>query len=375
MEMLFVIFALLMLYPYVIFPALVTLWSRLAGKKWEQRAITLPITLVISVHNEEKVLPEKLSNSLMLDYPKHMLEIMLVSDGSTDRTNAIISSCSQNDERVVLEAYPERKGKTACLNLSVPKAKGEIIVFTDANSMFPRDMLRKIVRNFSDQSVGLVTGWTKYRRGNGEEGTTGIYARLEMLIKKGESLLSSCVGADGAVFAMRKTLYCPLKDYDINDFVIPLNVIGAGKRVVLDPEVYCLEQPSEGKVREYRRQARITNRTLGAISRNMRYLNPFVYGSFSFFLLSHKIIRFLVPFFFIATFVTLLFLSSKSFVYALFALLQTLCIGIGISAMASSAGGSLAHFMAFILLTFLAQVTGWLRWATGRTDVIWKPER
>lgn len=375
MEMLFMIFAVLMLYPYIIFPALVTIWSRLSGQKWEQREISPSVTLIISVHNEEKVLPEKLSNSLSLDYPRHLLEIMMVSDGSTDQTNAIISDCKARDERVVLEAFKNRTGKTACLNASIPRAQGEIIVFTDANSMFPRDMLRRIVRNFSDPNVGLVTGWTKYRRGDGEEGTTGLYARLEMLIKKGESLISSCVGADGAVFALRKELYRPLKDYDINDFVIPLHVIGAGKRVVLDPEVYCLEQPSEGKAREYRRQARITNRTLGAISRNIRYLNPFVYGSFSFFLLSHKIIRFLVPFFFVATFVLLLLLSSTSSMFALFALAQALCIGIGVSAMASSAGGSLAHLLAFILLTFLAQATGWLRWATGRTDVIWKPER
>lgn len=375
METLFIVFALLMLYPYLIFPVLVTLWSRLARQQWEQREITPAVTLVISVHNEEEVISEKLRNSLLLDYPEHLLEIMLVSDGSTDRTNAIISACAEQDGRVALEAFPERRGKTACLNLSIPRAKGEIIVFTDANSMFPRDMLQKIVRNFADKSIGLVTGWTKYRRGDGEEGTTGVYARLEMLIKKGESLVSSCVGADGAVFAMRKILYRPLQDHDINDFVIPLNVIGAGSRVVLDPEVYCLEQPSEGKAREYRRQARITNRTLGAIGRNIRYLDPLAYGSFSFFLLSHKILRFLVPFFFAATFVLLIALSGKSPIYALFALAQLLFVGIGISAMANSTGGGFSHLFAFILLTFSAQITGWLRWATGRTDVIWKPER
>jgi hypothetical protein len=275
----------------------------------------------------------------------------------------------------VLRAYPERSGKTACLNKVVPDAKGDILVFTDANSMFPSDTILKLVRNFSDSRVGLVTGWTRYRKAGGGEETTGLYARLEKTIKYGESLVSSCVGADGAVFAVRKALYRPLKDCDINDFVIPLNVIGQGKRVVLDPGVYCVEEPSEGEVREYRRQVRITNRTLGAIRRNIGFLNPLDYGPFAFFLLSHKVIRFLVPFFFLGLFCSGVILFGKSAVYAGLVIAQAAFIAAGISGIFRYLDGRLIQLCSFVLLTIFAQFVGWVRWAAGKSDVIWQPER
>ena len=241
--------------------------------------------------------------------------------------------------------------------------------------MFPDDALLKFSRNFTCEEIGLVTGWTKYRKPGGEEESVGLYARLEMVTKQAESLISSCVGADGAVFAVRKNLYRPLQDYDINDFVIPLNVIGQGKRVVLDPEVYCIEQPGDNESKEFRRQVRITNRTLGAISRNIHFLNPVAYGSFAFFLLSHKVIRFLVPFAFIGTLVTGLLLAGESVFYTGFAVAQLLFICIGICGIFKLLNGRLPQLCSFFLLTIAAQLVGWVRWATGKADVMWKPVR
>lgn len=373
MELLFFIALLLTLYPYAIYPLLVIAWSKQSGRTWGKEHITPPVSVIISVYNEEEVIREKIENALSLDYPTDLFEVIVVSDGSTDRTNQIVTSII--DHRLVLRTYPERNGKTACLNQVVPDAKGDILIFTDANSMFPSDAILKLARNFFDDRIGLVTGWTKYRKAGGEEETTGLYARLEKVTKYGESLISSCVGADGAVFAMRKELYRPLKDYDINDFVIPLNVIGQGKRVVLDPEVYCVEKPSEGEVKEFRRQVRITNRTIGAIWRNVGFLNPVAHGTFSFFLFSHKIIRFLVPFFFLGTFCSGLFLSGESTIYAGFAIVQAFFIVIGIFGIYEYLHGRFVQLCSFILLTIYAQLVGWMRWATGKSDVIWKPER
>ena len=134
------------------------------------------------------------------------------------------------DPRVVLHRF-ERLGKSACLNKVVPAAKGEIVLFTDANALFPRDTLKRIVWNFSDPRIGLVTGWTRYFSVDGEKEVTGLYARLERWTKGHESRIASCVGADGALFAMRRKLFVPLKGNDINDFIIPLNVIEQGLRV------------------------------------------------------------------------------------------------------------------------------------------------
>ena len=252
---------------------MVYVMSRVLGNSWDKGEITPLVTLIISVYNEEKVIENKIKNALALEYPERLLEIIVISDGSSDRTNEIVSGF--NDSRLVLKALPERSGKTVCLNRVVPETRGEIILFTDANSMFPSDMLPKLVRNFTSDNVGLVTGWTKYMKQKSGGETTGIYSRLEMKTKYWESLISSCVGADGAIFAIRKELYEPLDEQDINDFVIPLHVISQGKRVVLDPDVYCFEAPSAGQGSEYRRQARITNRTLRAILKHPRFLNPF----------------------------------------------------------------------------------------------------
>lgn len=373
MATLFFILFFLTIYPYLLFPFFMTALSRLAGKAWERSDAKQRISVIISVFNEEGVIREKLENTLMLLYPAELLEIIIVSDGSTDRTNQIVTSFA--DPRIKLAAFSERKGKTACLNQVIPDAKGEILVFTDANSMFPVDALLNFSRNFACEEIGLVTGWTKYRKPGGEEESVGLYARLEMITKKAESLISSCVGADGAVFAIRKNLYLPLRDDDINDFVIPLNVIGQGKRVVLDQEVYCIEQPSDNESKEFRRQVRITNRTLGAIRRNARYLNPCAYGSFAFFLLSHKIVRFLVPFSFLGSLLTLLFLAAGSAVYTGLAVAQILFICLGIAAMFRRFDGRLPRLFSVFLLTLFAQLVGWLRWSTGKSDVMWKPLR
>jgi glycosyltransferase involved in cell wall biosynthesis len=373
MGSIYVVFLFLTIFPYAIYPLLVIVWSKLSGKAWDQEYIIPRVSMIISVYNEEKVIREKIANALSLDYPKDFFEIIVVSDGSTDRTNQIVTSI--DDPRLVLHAYPERNGKTACLNQVVPDAMGEILVFTDANSMFPSDAILKLMRNFSDSQIGLVTGWTKYRKAGGEEETTGLYARLEKVTKFGESLISSCVGADGAVFAVRKALYRPLKDYDINDFVIPLHVIGQGKRVVLDPEVYCIEKPSEGEVKEFRRQVRITNRTLGAIWRNIMFLDPLHYGSFAFFLFSHKVTRFLVPFFFMGLFCVGLILSSTSIVYAGLVIAHAVFIAVGIFGILKCFDGRVVQLCSFILLTIYAQLVGWIRWVSGKSDVIWQPQR
>ena len=373
MKVLFLILLILCLYPYLLYPLLIALLSRICGRPWRRGEYRQYISVIISVYNEEKVIREKIENTLMLSYPADLLEIIVVSDGSSDSTDMIATSFT--DPSIRLEAFPERKGKTACLNQVVPTAKGEIILFTDANSMFPIDTLLNISRNFNDEGIGLVTGWTKYRKPGGNEESVGLYGRLEMATKKWESLVSSCVGADGAIFAIRKQLYKPLKDYDINDFVIPLDVIGQGKRVVLDPDIYCIEEPGEDEAKEYRRQVRITNRTIGAISRNIRFLNPFSFGSFAFFILSHKLLRFLVPFTFFGTLLLALMLSAHSIFHACFAAAQLLFIAIGIGGIFRFFSGRLAQLSAFFLLTISAQLVGWIRWVTGKKDVIWKPVR
>ncbi len=373
MQILFFLCLILALFPYFIFPLIMWLVSRMKPPNWLQQEIYPSVTLIISIYNEEQVIEKKVANSLQLDYPHEQLEILVVSDGSTDKSHEIVEGF--DDPRVKLQIFTDRVGKTECLNRVVPEVKGDIIVFTDANSMFPVEALKNISRNFADESVGLVTGWTKYRAAGGGRESTGHYARLEKITKYGESLISSCVGADGAIFAIRKELYRPLNNFDINDFVIPLNVVAQQKRVVLDPDVFCFEAPSEGELKEYRRQVRITNRTLGAIWRGRQFLKPQVYGSFSLFLLSHKVIRFFVPFFFVATLLISLSLSGSPGYYGLFCISQVLFVIVGGVGLLRWLDGRITKLCAFFLLTIAAQSVGWFRFVVGKRDTVWTPQR
>jgi len=374
LELVFWLGLVLTLYPYLGYPLLVTVLAKVICRPWRQANFTPRISLLISVYNEEAVICQKLENALALDYPEELLEILVVSDGSTDRTKELVQACT--DRRLRLLDF-ERAGKTACLNRALDEASGELVVFTDANSMFPSQMLKLIARNFIDEQIGLVSGWTKYRlAGAGEEDAApGLYGRLEMVTKQAESRLASCVGADGAIFAIRRDLYRQLGAHDINDFVIPLQVVGQHKRVVLDPEVYCLEEPSDGHGKEFRRQARITNRTLGAIWRNRQFLNPFEYGWFAIFLVSHKLLRFMVPLFAAVMLLASSVLMFSNVWYGLIFILLWLFIITGGSGWLGWYRARVADLCATFLLTNLAQLVGWFRFLTGREDRIWTPQR
>jgi len=373
MEMTFWFSVALSLYSYVAFPLSLPVLVGIARRPWNKRDIEPTVSMVISVYNEEKIIARKIENAMNLEYPAEKLEILVVSDGSTDDTENIVRGFS--DARVVLKAYRERAGKTACLNRTVPEARGDILLFTDANSMYPQDILVNLVRNFADPGIGLVTGWTRYGEVDQAEDTTGIYSRFERWTKIQESKVSSCVGADGAVFALRKELYQTLREDDINDFVIPLNVIRQGKRAVIDPDVFCFEKSADDAGKEYQRQVRITNRTLNAIRRNLEFLNPFRYGYFAYFLFSHKIMRFLAPFFLIATFGSNLMLLGTSHLYSFTLGCQLVSFVAALSGLFGFAHGKITNIAKIFLVTMLAQLTAWFRTAAGISDTMWTPQR
>jgi len=373
MEMTFWFSVALSLYSYVVFPLSLPVLAKLARRPWNKGDIQPTVSMVISVYNEERIVAQKIENALALDYPTEKLEILVVSDGSTDETENIVRGFS--DARVVLKPFQERSGKTACLNRIVPSARGDIVLFTDANAMFPRHVLKNLVRNYADPQVGLVTGWTRYGDIDQGEDTTGIYSRFEKWTKTQESRISSCVGADGAVFAIRKELYSTLRDDDINDFVIPLHVIRQGRRVVLDPDVYCCERSADDAGKEYQRQVRITTRTLNAIRRNLEFLNPLRYGYFSYFLFSHKIMRFLVPFFLLATLGCNLMLLGTSHLYSFTLGCQLVFYAAALSGIFGITRGKITNIAKFFLVTMMAQLTAWFRNAAGISDTMWTPQR
>jgi cellulose synthase/poly-beta-1,6-N-acetylglucosamine synthase-like glycosyltransferase len=374
------------LYVFVGFPGLVTLLARarrkVAAPRRQGAGARIPVTVVIPAFNEERHLGARIRNVLASDYPRDLLDVIVVSDASTDRTDAIASTFAASGVRLLVQDM--RRGKTAGLNLAMQRAWGDIVVFTDANAEYPTHTIPTLVRSFDDPDVGLATGFTKYTvtvDGQVSE-ATNAYTALELVIKRAESRWGCCVGADGAVFAMRRSLYRPLRHDDINDLVLPLSVIEQGYRCVLAEEAFCSENPGVSVESEFRRQSRITNRSLRAIWRHAHLLNPFRVPAFSLFLFSHKVLRFLAPVCLSISAVALAFLALRQDMYLGIAGLTALGVLLTAAAKFVPALGTSRYPWGrpFRLLHMFCSVNvaildGWRKFLSGSTEATWQHVR
>jgi cellulose synthase/poly-beta-1,6-N-acetylglucosamine synthase-like glycosyltransferase len=370
-------FLLLVIYPYALYPILLALAACARSRELPNGSARPSITIIISAYNEERFIAAKLENTLSLEYPAEKREVIVVSDCSSDRTDEIVKG--YGEKGISLLTLPVRRGKTAGLNEAVRAARGEIVVFSDADSIYEQDALIKIACTFSgDSRVGLVTGSTRYlSAGDGAMTETGgVYSRLEYFIKRRETLLGSCVGADGAIFAVRKALYLPLRDDDINDLAISLMVVRQGFRSVLRDDLYCREKSSPDALNEFRRQTRITNRTLVALFRNADLMNPLRHPVFGFQLFSHKLMRFLAPWCMIALFACNTLLLREGAFYAAAWTGQALAyLFVLVRYLKERAGGGVDilglpyHF----IMVNISMLAGWIQFLSGRKTITWNP--
>jgi cellulose synthase/poly-beta-1,6-N-acetylglucosamine synthase-like glycosyltransferase len=369
----------MVVYPYVVYPVLLKILSFFRHKRVLSKDSTPRVTVIISAFNEEDVIAKKIENTLALDYPKENLEVIVVSDNSTDRTDEIVKR--YESKGVILQSQPVRRGKTAGLNDAVRNARGKILVFSDADSMYEPNALKIISGSLaSDRRIGLVTGSTNYvSEGQGKMVvTTGIYAKLERFIKKHESLVGSCVGADGAIFGMRKSLYKPLQDDDINDLVLPLKVVKQGRRVVLLEHLTCTEAPAADESGEFKRQVRITNRTLRALFRHAELMNVIRYPLFSFEVVSHKLLKLSAPFFMLSLLPLNIFLLDQGRGYYAIFISQVTCYGLCLIRLLRDRGGkkhALFGFMYHFIMVNVSILVGWVKFLTGKKSVVWNPQR
>jgi len=289
--------ATLIVYVYAGYPLLLGLVRALGGARrvavGEHRP---PLTLIVSAYNKAEIIGEKIANSLSLDYPADRLEVLVVSDCSSDATDAIVAGVS--DPRVRLIRMAERGGKTLGLNAAAREARGEILVFSDANAIYLRDALVNLTRNFADAQVGAVIGESTYSAAEGgADEEESLYWKYEIAIKRLESAIGSVVGGDGAIYAIRKALYRPMRADALSDFVNPLQIVRGGHRCVYEPAARSVEKAAGDFDREFRRKVRIVNRAWRAMMSMKDLLNPLRHGLFAFEIISHKLLRWLVPLF------------------------------------------------------------------------------
>jgi cellulose synthase/poly-beta-1,6-N-acetylglucosamine synthase-like glycosyltransferase len=340
-----------------------------------------PASLIIAAYNEEPVIGDRIENSFELDYPEDKLEIIVFSDASSDRTDEIVERYAEKG--IKLLRIEGRKGKTHCQNEGVKIATGEIIVFSDANSMYESDAILRLVCHFADQQVGCVSGELRYRGGETEVEGEKAYWRYEQIVKQLESNIASLVTANGAIYAVRKSLYDPLRGDAISDFVEPLKIVQKGYKVLYEPEAVAWETTAGATEKEFRRRVRIVARSFHSILRDsslLALLNPFRYGIFSLQLWSHKILRWFSGFFMVLSFALNILLIGHGWFYGVImtgqAAFYLLALwGLVSEALLNRRAPKLGHVAYYFCLSCYAMLIGVFLALRGRTIVTWKPSR
>jgi glycosyltransferase involved in cell wall biosynthesis len=293
-ETLFWLFLILGIYPYVLYPVFARVVASLAGRRIDRKAFTPRISILISAFNEAKHIEATVLNKLAQDYAGEF-EILVASDGSSDGTDEIVTRLAQSDSRVRLYRQEPRQGKTAALNKLIELASGEIVIFSDANSLYRNDTVRLLVENFADASVGYVTGKMVYVNADGSMVGDGCsaYMRYENWLRAVETSLGSIVGVDGGVDAVRRTLYRPMTADQLPDFVLPLTVVEQGKRVVYDERALLQEDTLSDNDAEFRMRVRVALRALWALRAERKLLFGAAGLLFAWQLWSHKALRYM----------------------------------------------------------------------------------
>lgn len=295
MEIFFWLSSLTIIYIYVGYPLLLKCLPRHPEPSPVQEVSLPKITVIIPAFNEAKYIEATIQNKLTSNYPANLVQVIVVSDESEDATDAIVSTIAEQDSRVSLIRQSPRQGKTSGLNLALPNATGDIIIFSDANSHYHPDAISHLVEMFNNPTIGYVTGKMVYVNEDGSLIGDGCsaYMKYENHLRALESETGSVVGVDGGIDAIRKELYQPMNPDQLPDFVLPLKVVTQGQRVAYCENALLNEESLSSAQSEFRMRVRVSLRAYWAMWDMKHLFNPFVYKWFTLQLVSHKLLRYL----------------------------------------------------------------------------------
>jgi cellulose synthase/poly-beta-1,6-N-acetylglucosamine synthase-like glycosyltransferase len=368
---------------YVLFPAAILVRGRLLRRPLTiadaMPAATPAVTVIIAAHNEEHSIGAKLANLLAAEYPADRRQILVASDGSDDATNAVVRTFADRGVRLLALT---RVGKAAALNAALAEATGDIVVFSDANSMFVPDAIRAIVRPFADPSVGGVAGDQRYLRGGASgamaEGERG-YWDLDRMLKRAESQSGNVISATGAIYAVRRELIPPVPDGVTDDFITSTAVVAAGRRLVFAEDAAAYEPVASSGGVEYGRKVRVMTRGLRGVLLRRALLDPRRTGFYALQLLWHKLLRRLMVVPLIGLAISSPLLVAAGPFYRLAAAGQALFYGLAAAGIALrgrpiSKARPLA-FPAFFCLVNLAALHAAINVVRGHRIDRWEPQR
>jgi cellulose synthase/poly-beta-1,6-N-acetylglucosamine synthase-like glycosyltransferase len=377
-EILFVLSLLLVAYAYVGYPLVIFVISRLFPHPVRKADIQPRVSLIITAYNEERDIAAKLDNTLALDYPTDKLEIIVASDCSSDRTDEIVHGYTGRG--VILHRRPERLGKSVAQNHAVKVATGELLVFSDATTMYAKDAVRQIVRSFADPQVGCVAGQLVYV----DNAVTAVgkgcrsYWNYEKLIKESESRAGSLIGVSGCLYAVRRSSYARLALDMSSDFVIASEIHLQGLRTVYDRDAIAMEDTNKRSRDEVRMRVRVIEQTYSALHRYREALSLSRHGMFAFQLISHKVMRYAVPVFLILALAANLPLAGEAIFFRLTLMAQA---AFYLAAAAGWLGERLGMRLGPLALPYYfalanaASLIAFIHFMRGRAHVLWEPIR
>jgi cellulose synthase/poly-beta-1,6-N-acetylglucosamine synthase-like glycosyltransferase len=365
-------------YVYVGYPLLVFVVSRLFPKQVRRASFEPQDSVIITAYNEERDIAAKLENTLAIDYPPKKLEIIVASDCSTDRTEEIVRGFAARNVKLYRQA--ERLGKTPAQNMAVEKAAGEIILFSDATTMYEKNVLRAMLPNFADETVGCVAGKLIYVDDSGSTVGKGAksYWNYETFLKEAESRACSLIGASGCLYSVRRSAYQPMYAEACSDFLIASVMYRQGLRTIFEPSAMCTEETNRNSDKELQMRIRVIAQTFTDLWRNREMLNPLSSGFYAVELFSHKVLRYAVPVFLLLLLGASAVLAFDSVFYAASLSLQLAFYAMALAGWVLEKSGIKSGFLTmplYFVLANWAALIAFYKFLRGERYARWEPIR
>lgn len=368
----------LIIYTFIGYPISLEILYKLKKKKniLKDEKYEPNISLIIAAHNEEKSIEEKLKNILKLNYPKEKIQVIIASDNSNDNTEKIVENFIQKNKLVNFKLYcvKKRQGKTNAQNEAVKIATGNILFFSDANSIWDSNSLKKIVRNFKDKKVAYVCGKLSYVNSfeNITSNTENTYWNYDLKMREIESNFSSITAGNGAIYAIKKEDYIDINPIECHDGSYPTLMVLKGKRAIYEKEAIAYEKAGENSTDEYSRKVRMGRTILTLKYSNLSKYNPFKTGLYSYFYFCHRYLRYSLYSLHILLFISNLFLINLSIFYKICFLTQVLFYSLAILGILVKTKNKLIYFPYYYVMTIFAQLVAVKRNVLNQNKPFWE---
>jgi cellulose synthase/poly-beta-1,6-N-acetylglucosamine synthase-like glycosyltransferase len=378
LQVIFWVCVAVVVYAYALYPVVVWGLSRVFGRRPSppaaDAAAELPtMTVLIAAYNEESVIGQRIENALAMDYPRERLQIVIASDGSSDGTARIAGGYS--DRGVRLLDYKMRRGKASVLNAAMSEVDTDLVLLSDANTEIDAAAGRAMARWFADPGIGVVCGRLLLVDPATGENADGLYWKYETFLKKCAARLGALLGSNGAIYTMRREVYVPIPAGTIvDDFVIPLlSRLKHGCRIVFDADAVATEESAENVAAEFKRRTRIGAGGFQAITLLWRLMNP-LQGWVAFVFLSHKVLRWVCPFFMIGALVASAALYSNWFYRGMLAAQIAFYAASAFAGHVPGRGvlGKVVRLASMFTTMNLALLIGFWRWVRGSQKAAWE---